>query len=92
MSHTKTIEVLKDFKFAHRGCDVREYVKGDIVTLEDEAADIALGEKWAKPIKTKAEKADKAIPAAPENKDAASAAESAPETASGDTDPAPLEE
>jgi len=60
---SKAIEVTKDFKFAHRGCDVVEYQAGDVI--EDPAADlyeVAIKNKWAKESKAK--------PAAPENKDA----------------------
>jgi hypothetical protein len=61
-----SIEIIKGFKFAYRGCDVVEYKKGETVTVGAECADLALAEKWAKP-------AGKARPAAPENKDAAPA-------------------
>lgn len=65
---SKTIEVTKDFKFAHRGCDVVEYKAGDVI--EDPAADlydVATKNKWAKEPKAKS--------AAPENKDAGPAPE-----------------
>lgn len=65
---SKTIEVTKDFKFAHRGCDVIEYKVGDVI--EDPAADlydVATKNKWAKEAKAK--------PAAKENKDAGPAPE-----------------
>ncbi|MDD2742331.1 MAG: hypothetical protein PHV02_08660 [Rhodocyclaceae bacterium] len=66
---TITIEVTKDFKFAHRGCDVVAYQAGTTVEVTPRCAEIALTEKWAKA--TKAKKAapeNKAILAAPENK------------------------
>lgn len=54
------IEVIKDFKYAHRGCDVREYVAGSTVEVSEDCAELAIKEKWAKTVKsagkTKAEK------------------------------------
>lgn len=58
---SKTIEVTKDFKFAHRGCDVVEYKVGEVI--KDPAEDlyeVATKNKWAKESKAKT--------AAPENK------------------------
>lgn len=43
----QTIEVKKDFKFAERGIEVLEYVKGRVVSVSDECAGIAIAEKWA---------------------------------------------
>ena len=61
---SKTIEIIKDFKFAHRGCDVVEYKAGDVIDdATDEMAELAIKNKWAKESKAKT--------AAPENKDAA---------------------
>lgn len=60
---SKSIEVTKDFKFAHRGCEVVEYKAGDVIA--DPAPDlfeIATKNKWAMESKAKA--------AAPKNKDA----------------------
>lgn len=68
--NTVSIEVVKDFKFAHRGCDVVEYQAGATVEVSPRCAEIALGEKWAKPVK-----AGKAKAEAPENKDAGAAPE-----------------
>ena len=67
MGNQKTIEVTKDFKFAHRGCDVVEYKAGDVVTADGELCEIAIKNKWAKDSKAKA--------AAPENKNAGKAPE-----------------
>lgn len=64
-----SIEVVKSFRFAHRGCDVVEYHAGDAVNVSEECAGIAIGEKWAKP-------AGKAKKEAPENKNAGNAPES----------------
>jgi hypothetical protein len=60
-----TIEVVKTFKFAHRGCDVVEYPAGETVEVSERCAEVALGEKWARPVKSGKAKAE-----APENKDA----------------------
>lgn len=80
------IEVVKDFKFAHRGCDVVEYKAGAAVEVSEDCAALAIAEKWAKP-------AGKAKKAAPENKDArgpdedkAAPAEADPATASDTTE------
>lgn len=65
---SKTIEVTKDFKFAHRGCDVVDYKAGDVI--DDPAADlydVATNNKWAKEFRAKT--------AAPRNKDAGTAPE-----------------
>ncbi len=61
---SKTIEITKGFKFAHRGCYVVEYKAGDVIDdATDEMAELAIKNKWARESKAKA--------AAPENKDAA---------------------
>jgi len=66
---SKTIEIIKGFKFAHRGCDVTEYSVGDVIeNPSDDLYDIALKNKWAKDVKAKS--------AAPENKAAGEAPES----------------
>lgn len=64
---SKRIEVTKDFKFAHRGCDVVEYQAGDVVEADDDLFEVATKNKWAK--ESKAKTAD------PENKDAGQAPE-----------------
>lgn len=64
MSDKVEIEVVKDFKYAYRGCDVVEYKVGDVVEVDTEVAKLAKAEKWAK-----AAKAAKAEKSAPENKD-----------------------
>ncbi len=65
---SKRIEVTKDFKFAHRGCDVVEYQAGDVIAdADDELVEVATKNKWAKEAKAKT--------AAPENKDAGQAPE-----------------
>ena len=58
-----TIEVIADFKYAHRGCAVVEYKAGEVVETSEDCAELAIAEKWAK--------SGKALKAAPENKDAA---------------------
>lgn len=58
-----TIEIIKDFRFAHRGVEIIEYHAGDVVEVSERCAEIALDEKWAK-----LPKANKAHAAAPENK------------------------
>lgn len=76
-----TIEVIKDFKFAHRGCDVVEYSKGETVDVSEECAAIALDEKWAKkPGGKKQIPENKAVTGAPENKEA--------DEVAGENDPA----
>lgn len=62
------IEVVQDFRFAHRGCDVVDYRKGETVEVSERCAEVALEEKWAKPV-------GKAKKVATENKDADSAPE-----------------
>lgn len=48
----KQIIVIKAFRFAHRGIDVEEFVVGpEPVETTDECADLAVAEKWAKPVK-----------------------------------------
>ena len=59
------IEIIETFKFAYRGCEVVEYVKGDVVEVSEEVAELAKAEKWAKATKKEA----------PENKDAGNAPE-----------------
>ena len=68
--------VLKDFKFAHRGIDVEEFVKGDEpVEMTDECAELARQEGWAEPAKSSGDGGKPANQgaalAAAENKDAA---------------------
>ena len=53
-----TVEVMRDFKFAYRGCDVVAYGKGQIVEVNEECAEIAMREKWIKPAKSKALQVD----------------------------------
>lgn len=62
-----TIEVVKAFKFAHRGCDIVEYPAGAVIEVTERCAEVALAEKWARPVKAKKE--------APENKDSGPAPE-----------------
>lgn len=65
---SKTIEVTKDFKFAHRGCDVVEYKTGEVIAAPAaDLYDVATKNKWAKESKAKT--------TAPENKDAGNAPE-----------------
>lgn len=63
----ETLEVVKDFKYAYRGCDVVEYKAGETVELTEEVAELAKAEKWVKKPGKKS---------APENKDQGSAPES----------------
>lgn len=67
---TETLEVVKDFKYAYRGCDVVEYKAGQTVELTDEVAELAKAEKWAKKPGKKAPAENKDLGAAPENKSA----------------------
>lgn len=55
-----TIEVVKGFKFAHRGCEVVDYTKGQTVEVEQECADLAISEKWAKASKAAPETKEEA--------------------------------
>lgn len=58
------LKITKTFNFAHRGCDVVTYTKGDVVDATDKALiDVAMEEGWA----TKAGKNDAL--SAPEDKD-----------------------
>lgn len=62
------IRITKNFAFAHRGVDVRNYAAGDVVDADDpQLLEVALAEGWAQ--------AMDAAPAesmrAPEDKDAA---------------------
>lgn len=42
------LKIIKDFAFAHRGCDVVQYQAGTEVETDDqELIDVALAEKWA---------------------------------------------
>lgn len=48
------LAVKKDFAFAHRGCDVVQYVKGqEVETDNQELIDTALQEKWATAVSDK---------------------------------------
>jgi hypothetical protein len=61
------LEILQDFKWAHRGVEVVEYTKGDTIETDDQdliEVSTSDANKWAA-------KAKKAKPGAPENKDAA---------------------
>lgn len=73
----ETLEVVKDFKYAYRGCDVVEYKAGEIVELNEEVAELAKSEKWAKKPGKKTATENKSQGAAPENK----AAETGPGSA-----------
>jgi len=64
---TVKLDVLQDFKWAHRGVEVVEYAKGDTIETDDEdLIEVATDDanKWAA-------RAKKAKAGAPENKDAA---------------------
>lgn len=61
MEKQVTIEVIKPFRFAYRGCDVVEYATGEHAVSE-RCAEVAIAEGWAK-----------AKGSAPENKDAGKA-------------------
>jgi len=65
------LKITKDFQFAHRGCDVKQYTKGEEVESDDKAfIDVSTTEKWAKPISGADRSApeNKAIEAAEETK------------------------
>ena len=63
-----TLTILEDFKFAHRGVEVRDYTKGETVETDDpELVEIATANGWAEAVG--AEKPNrKAKGGAPENK------------------------
>lgn len=74
------IQILKPFKFAHHGYQVEEFEPSDEPRdTSDECAEIAVREGWAAlvevqtpaPAPADPQPAEKAQPAAPENKDAA---------------------
>lgn len=61
------IIVKKDFRFAHRGCEIVEYFAGDEpVEVSDRCAEVALAEGWAVDAggegAPKAAKSKKAVP------------------------------
>ena len=42
------LKIVKNFSFAHRGCVVVDYVKGQVVETDDkELVDVSLEEGWA---------------------------------------------
>lgn len=66
------IKVLKPFKFAHLGFQVEEFEPADeAIETSDECAAVAITEGWASAADVCTDNS-KAVPAAPENKDAAS--------------------
>lgn len=74
------IQILKPFKFAHHGYQVEEFAPSDeLIDTTDECAACAIEEGWAAlvevqtpaPAPADPQPAEKAQPAAPENKDAA---------------------
>lgn len=74
MSNDKVeLVIAEGFKFAHRGVEVREYVKGETVETDDhELVKVATDNGWASQAGEKPK--GKAKEGAPENKDAASQA------------------
>lgn len=63
------LKIKKDFPFAHRGCDVVLYVKGQEVETEDkDLIDTALTEGWASKVNEKQAPENKAVPQTPANK------------------------
>lgn len=53
MAEEKKVEivVVKNFKFAHRGCDVVEYkASAEPIEVTERCAEVAIAEKWAKPM------------------------------------------
>lgn len=70
MSETETLEVVKDFKYAYRGCDVVAYMAGETVELTQEVADLAKINKWVKKPGKKAPAENKDLGSSPENKSA----------------------
>ena len=68
---TVKLDVLQDFKWAHRGVEVVEYAKGDTIETDDEdLIEVATDDanKWAS---VAGDGKKKAKAGAPENKDAA---------------------
>lgn len=67
------IRVKTQFKFAHLGHQVEEFAASDEPReTTDEVVSVAVAEGWAELVQTPATPAeDKAMPAAPQNKDAA---------------------
>lgn len=64
----ETLEVVKDFKYAYRGCDVVEYKAGQTEDFDEEVAELAKANKWAKKPGKKAPAENKDLGVAPENK------------------------
>lgn len=73
------LEILKSFDFAHRGCDVKHYAKGEVLNDPDpELVKVALDEKWGREKKVDGKNAgnsteNKNAGNAPENKSGAGA-------------------
>lgn len=66
------LKVIKGFKYAYRGVDVKEYVEGAEIPDGDECEAVALKEKWVKRVKAKApEKAPAPEPEDDKKKDPA---------------------
>lgn len=46
------LKVVKDFSWAHRHVEIREYKKDDVIeTDDDDLIRVAIAEKWAKQVK-----------------------------------------
>lgn len=73
MKQATEIEIIEDFKFAHRGCIVVEYTAGQVVEADAELHKVATENNWAKPAAAKAPA--KASKATPHNKNAGNAPE-----------------
>lgn len=73
MKQATEIEIIEDFKFAHRGCDVVEYTAGQVIEADAELHKIATENNWAKPAEAKP--AAKVHKAAPHNKNAGNSPE-----------------
>jgi|SRR3990167_7524069 len=44
-----SLSVVKPFRFAYRGIEVKSFSVGDLIPDGDEACSVALEEKWAEP-------------------------------------------
>lgn len=85
------LKIKKTFLFAHRGCVVVEYAKGQEIDTDDkDLIETVIAEKWAEEVKEKKPVENKALQPAPENKsDQQAPADLADQAADAGDTPAP---
>lgn len=80
------LRVVKDFKFAHRGCDVVEYPAGtEIDATDEQLIEVALKEKWVTKARGSSPE-NKALTSAGENKGDGDGATASTDPAGGETE------